>query len=224
MSRRRIMAPLAAAGIALAFAAPGALVGAQEAPTVTIFVNACDVVGTGSSGVVKDDVAPPDSFTNCAAVDLNAGDWGLTVDGLAPSSFSGNEAVWVGRGDGPHTADTGMGSTGSTLEFTIAGEDVTLYAFYGRAVSPTETPAATETVEPTADVTGTATVPATATETTVPAETAVATATTTVAAAADQLPNTGTGSGSETGFGIALAAMAASAVAGTAGLAIRRRR
>lgn len=38
------------------------------------------------------------------------------------------------------------------------------------------------------------------------------------------LPNTGTGFGTETGVGIALAALTASAVAGTAGLALRRRR
>jgi LPXTG-motif cell wall-anchored protein len=125
--------------------------GAQDgASTVTVNLETCTLVGgvpTTSIGTTKEDAngVGRDCVAGYPADSAAA----ITIDGQGPTSVSESVLVWTDIADGEHVADTGDTTAGDdAVTFTVAGEDVDLWATYfeiEQPEDPEETQAAVDT-------------------------------------------------------------------------------
>jgi hypothetical protein len=212
MILRRFTALLAALGLVLAF---GATATAQDdGVTVTINLVTCAVTGSADSATIASSPeASAGAGRDCVeAYPEDAATW-ITLDGEGPTSSTATSLTWEGVADGEHVASPGLGQSGEEFTFTVAGEDVTLWATYfahvvgeDPAAEPEEpdaeeSPAGSDDTDADADAEGDA-------DEGSAAEDAAGTAEDD--AAPSSLPNTGSGPGPDAGMTVvaALAIMA----------------
>ncbi|MGC4192181.1 MAG: hypothetical protein QM589_13590 [Thermomicrobiales bacterium] len=186
----------------------------------------CSWLSSTHDVVIADSIGSSPSAYDCSeGWESTVADF--TLNGAAPDLIMPNAITWNSVEPGEaELAIAGYVPSPSNESVTING-DTELWATY--YLPTAETPDATETVVPTEAVTETPEVTTTLTEIATGGDNvAEADADPTEAAGgtteAEKLPNTGAGTDIETGAGVALAALAASAVVGTTGLAIRRRK